>query len=56
MIRRLSLASLSRRCWLSACTRRAWPRTEIQWWHAMPGALGDWVNDLAKQFNDSQKE
>ena len=30
--------------------------TEIQWWHAMGGALGEWVNDLAKGFNDSQKE
>jgi sn-glycerol 3-phosphate transport system substrate-binding protein len=31
-------------------------QTEIQWWHAMSGPLGQWVNDLAKQFNDSQKE
>ena len=30
--------------------------TEIQWWHAMGGALGEWVGDLAKGFNDSQKE
>ena len=30
-------------------------QTEIQWWHAMSGALGEWVNDLAKDFNDSQK-
>jgi sn-glycerol 3-phosphate transport system substrate-binding protein len=30
-------------------------QTEIQWWHAMSGPLGEWVNDLAKQFNDSQK-
>jgi len=22
-------------------------QTEIQWWHSMGGALGDWVNDLA---------
>ncbi len=29
---------------------------EIQWWHAMGGPLGDWVNDLAKGFNDSQKD
>jgi len=29
---------------------------EIQWWHAMPTALGEWVNDLAKDFNASQKE
>ena len=29
---------------------------EIQWWHAMGGALGEWVNDLAKDFNAKQKE
>ena len=27
---------------------------EIQWWHSMSAALGDWVNDLAKQYNASQ--
>ncbi len=31
-------------------------QTEIQWWHSMPGALGEWVNDLAKGFNASQSE
>jgi len=31
-------------------------QTEIQWWHAMPTALGEWVNDLAKDFNASQKD
>ena len=31
-------------------------QTEIQWWHAMPGANGEWINDLAKGFNESQKE
>ena len=31
-------------------------QTEIQWWHSMPSALGDWVNDLAKQYNDSQTQ
>ena len=30
--------------------------TEIQWWHSMGGALGEWVNDLAKDFNASQSE
>ena len=30
--------------------------TEIQWWHSMGGALGEWVNDLAKEFNASQSE
>ena len=41
----LGLASLS-----------AQAQTEIQWWHSMGGALGEWVNDLAKDFNVSQKD
>ena len=28
-------------------------QTEIQWWHSMGGALGEWVNDQAKDFNNS---
>ena len=31
-------------------------QTEIQFWHSMTGALGDRVSDLAKRFNDSQKD
>ena len=31
-------------------------QTEIQWWHAMTGALGDRVNDFAKDFNASQTQ
>ncbi len=31
-------------------------QTDIQWWHSMDGALNDWVNDLAKDFNASQSE
>jgi sn-glycerol 3-phosphate transport system substrate-binding protein len=34
----------------------AFAQTEIQWWHSMDGALNDWVNDLAKNFNASQTE
>ena len=30
--------------------------TEIQWWHAMTAALGEWINDLADGFNKSQTE
>ena len=39
---------------ISAMPLRA--ETQIQWWHSMPGALGEWVNDLAKEFNESQSE
>jgi sn-glycerol 3-phosphate transport system substrate-binding protein len=31
-------------------------QTEIQWWHSMTAVNGEWVNDLARQFNESQKE
>jgi sn-glycerol 3-phosphate transport system substrate-binding protein len=30
-------------------------QTEIQWWHSMTAVNNEWVNDLAKQFNESQK-
>jgi len=40
----------------AAFSAPAQAQVEIQWWHAMGGALGEWVNDLAKGFNDSQKE
>ena len=39
---------------LSAGTALA--QTEIQWWHSMTAVNGEWVNDLAKDFNASQKE
>ena len=31
-------------------------QTEIIWWHSMGGALGEWVNDVAKEFNNRQKD
>src|SRR5713101_4514441 len=34
----------------------AFAKTEIHFWHAMTGQLGDAVNELVKQFNDSQSE
>ena len=30
-------------------------QTEIQWWHSMTAFNNEWVNTLAKQFNESQK-
>ncbi|HET7866243.1 MAG TPA: sn-glycerol-3-phosphate ABC transporter substrate-binding protein, partial [Burkholderiaceae bacterium] len=41
---------------LMALCSPAHAQTEIQWWHSMGGALGEWVNDLAKDFNASQKD
>ena len=31
-------------------------QTEIQWWHSMTAVNSDWVNDLVKDFNASQKD
>ncbi len=31
-------------------------QTEIQWWHSMTSVNGEWVNDLAKNFNASQSK
>ena len=31
-------------------------QTEIQWWHAMGGNLGETVNALADGFNKSQTQ
>jgi sn-glycerol 3-phosphate transport system substrate-binding protein len=39
-----------------AAAAPAFAQTDIQFWHSMPGALGEWVNGLAKDFNDSQKQ
>ena len=31
-------------------------QTEVQWWHSMTAVNGEWVNDLARDFNSSQKD
>jgi sn-glycerol 3-phosphate transport system substrate-binding protein len=41
---------------VAASSLCAQAQSEIQWWHSMGGALGEWVNDLAKDFNASQKD
>ncbi len=28
--------------------------TQIEWWHAMGGANGEKLNEIVKEFNDSQ--
>jgi sn-glycerol 3-phosphate transport system substrate-binding protein len=50
-LKSLALASL-----LAFGGASAQAQTEIQWWHAHSGQLGEWVNGLAKGFNDSQKD
>jgi sn-glycerol 3-phosphate transport system substrate-binding protein len=41
---------------LVAASASVHAQTEIQWWHSMSGQLGEWVNGLAKGFNESQKD
>jgi sn-glycerol 3-phosphate transport system substrate-binding protein len=41
---------------LSLSSVPALAQTEVQWWHSMTAVNGEWVNDLAKDFNASQKE
>lgn len=31
-------------------------RTEIQWWHALTAVLGERVGEIAKKFNESQRD
>lgn len=40
----------------AAFSMSAQAQTEIQWWHSMTAVNGEWVNDLAKEFNASQKD
>jgi sn-glycerol 3-phosphate transport system substrate-binding protein len=47
------LAPLAAAVFLTSLPARA--QTEITWWHSMGGALGEWVNDLAKDFNSRQQ-
>ncbi|MEO0889605.1 MAG: sn-glycerol-3-phosphate ABC transporter substrate-binding protein, partial [Pseudomonadota bacterium] len=35
---------------------QAQAKTEVEWWHAMGGALGKKVNEIAADFNASQSE
>lgn len=51
-ISRLALAVATTALTLST----AQAQTEIQWWHSMNSVNGEWVNDLAKDFNASQKD
>lgn len=54
MNRKMLIAAAGAAALLLGTSARA--QTEIQWWHAMGGPLGEWVNDLAKGFNDGQKD
>jgi sn-glycerol 3-phosphate transport system substrate-binding protein len=40
----------------SAFATAAYAQTEIQFWHSMTAVNGEWVSDLAKEFNAKQSE
>ena len=35
---------------------QAFAQTELAWWHGMTGANNEMVNELSKEFNESQSE
>ncbi len=53
-MRRMFLSSVAAATLLAALP--AWAQTEIQFWHAMGGNLGETVNELAAGFNKSQTQ
>ncbi|MGH6643617.1 MAG: sn-glycerol-3-phosphate ABC transporter substrate-binding protein UgpB [Bradyrhizobium sp.] len=56
MLRRTLIASSIAGAMALASSAGAQAPIEVQWWHSMGGALGEWVNDQAKGFNESQKQ
>lgn len=52
-IKKLSLALAAAFAFSAGSAQAA---TEIQWWHAMTGALADQVNNIANKFNASQSD
>jgi len=41
---------------LASAAMPAWSATEIQWWHAMGGELGEKLNKIATDFNAAQSD
>ncbi len=54
--RRLLLRAAAMAALTCGATAAAQAQTEIQWWHAMGGQLGEALNALADGFNKSQKD
>jgi len=42
--------------WSFMASGQAWSATEVQWWHAMGGRLGEVVNEIAENYNASQSD
>ena len=41
---------------MAASPSLALAKTDIQWWHAMQGVLGERVNEIATKFNATQQD
>ena len=52
VLRVVALAALA----LAVSPSAALAKTDIHWWHAMQGVLGERVNEIAAKFNASQSE
>lgn len=52
----LATLALSSALWLAGGAPAAAQPVQIQWWHAMGGALGERVDELVKNFNASQQK
>jgi sn-glycerol 3-phosphate transport system substrate-binding protein len=52
----LATLALSSALWLAGSAPAAAQPVQIQWWHAMGGALGERVDELVKNFNASQQK
>ena len=53
MVRRTLLAGVTVLA-LGVGSTAGWAATEIEWWHAMGGELGEKLGKIAQDFNDSQ--
>ena len=53
---KMNLVALAAFVFAASLSTGARAQTEIQWWHSMTAVNGEWVNDLAKEFNASQKD
>lgn len=56
MTRRLMTVSVAALTMSVAFTSNAFAATELQWWHAMAGANNEVVEQLSKEFNESQSD
>src|SRR5258706_8961352 len=56
LIRGFSVLAVAVALLFASAPAHAQGKTEIHWWHAMTGQLGEALVTLAKQFNESQSE